>query len=410
MTDHRPTAHPANLQPAGASTVTTANWYWGPGNRWAYRNMRRLFPTARIARGKGPVTPLPVKTRHVDDIQFLDPVSGRKMTVGEMYGATHTDAFLVLKDGAIVVERYFNGMQPDDQHLLMSVSKSVAGSLTGLAVERGQLDLDRLVTAYLPELIGTVYDGATLRHALDMQIAMEFDYDETSSSSDIHRMDESVGWVPPGPHACKGIKAFLRTLTRKKGHHGEVFDYLTQQTSILTWCLERATGEEFAALLQRDIWEKLGAEEDAALVLDACQDGYTPPGLNMTLRDLGRFGQMMLQNGVYNGQRIVPEEWIQDIRHGGSKAAWAKAERNRARDQMVGFAEGAYRSYWYVADESCGRYMGLGLGGQMLVIDPVANMVAVKFTSSPTLNDGETAFITQYYAIAAIIAALAGGS
>jgi hypothetical protein len=389
--------------------VTTANWYWGPGNRWAYRNMRRLFPTARISRGKGPVSPLPSRIRDLDDLTFHDPVSGRQMTIGAMYGTTHADAFLLLQNGEIVIERYFNGMQADDQHLLMSVSKSVAGSLTGLAVERGQLDLDRLVTDYLPELVGTVYDDATVRHALDMQIAMEFDYDETSPLSDIHRMDESVGWVPRGPKACPGIKAFLRTLTRKTGRHGEVFDYLTQQTSVLTWCLERATGQEFATLLQQGIWEKLGAEEDAALVLDGQQDGYTPPGLNMTLRDLGRFGQMMLQNGVYNGQSILPEEWIHDIRKAGSKQAWAAAPDNRTRDKMAGFAKGSYRSYWYVADEKSGRYMGLGLGGQTLVIDPAANVVAVKFTSSPTLNDGEDAFITQYHAIDALIAALAAG-
>jgi hypothetical protein len=389
--------------------VTTANWYWGPGNRWAYRNMRRLFPTARIARGKGPVSPLPYRVREFDDLTFHDPISKRQMTIGDMYGATHSDAFLLLHKGEIVIERYFNGMQADDQHLLMSVSKSVAGSLTGLAVERGQLELDRLITDYLPELVGTVYDDATLRHALDMQIAMEFDYDETSPLSDIHRMDESVGWVPRGAKACPGIKAFLRTLIRKKGRHGEVFDYQTQQTSILTWCLERATGQEFATLLQQGIWEKLGAEEDAALVLDGQQDGYTPPGLNMTLRDLGRFGQMMLQNGVYNGQRILPEEWIRDIRKAGSKLAWAAAPDNRTRDQMAGFAKGSYRSYWYVADDASGRYMGLGLGGQTLVIDPATSTVVVKFSSSPSLNDGEDAFITQHQAIDALIAALAAG-
>src|SRR5260221_3898737 len=239
-----------------------------------------------------------------------------------------------------------------------------------------------------------------------MQISMEFDYDETSTTSDIHRMDESVGWVPRGPTAAKGVKEFLTTLTRKKSRHGEIYHYLTQQTNVLTWCLERATGQEYLELLQREIWQKLGAEANGALVLDGWQDGYTPAGLNFTLRDLGRFGQMMLQNGIYNGRRIVPEEWIQDIRHGGSQAAWTKAVDNRARDRMVGFAKGSYRSYWYVADPACSRYMALGLAGQMMVIDPVANMVAVKFSSSPAHDDGEAAFITQYQAIDAIIAAL----
>ena len=395
------------LQP-DIDPVTPATWYWGPGNRWSYRNMRRLFPTACIWRGTGPVAPLAMKPQAVDHVTFHDPVSKREMTIAEMYAATFTDGFLVLKDGTIAVERYFNGMQAHDLHLLMSVSKSVAGSLTGISVERGQLDLDKLVTDYVPELIGTAYDGATVRHALDMQISMDFDYDETSPTSDIHRMDESVNWVPRGPQACMGVKHFLTTLKTRLAEHGRLFDYQTQQTNVLTWCLERATGRDYADLLSADLWQKLGAEQDAALVLDGVQSGYTPAGLNMCLRDLGRFGQMMLQNGVYNGQRIVPEEWIADIRRNGSAAAWADEPDNRTRDSMAGFAHGSYRSFWYVADPARERYMALGLAGQMMVVDIRANIVAVKFSASPSLNDGESAFITQYHAIDAIIAALAG--
>src|SRR6185369_15282417 len=119
-------------------------------------------PTACIWRGTGPVAPLAMKPQAVDHVTFHDPVSKREMTIAEMYAATFTDGFLVLKDGTIAVERYFNGMQAHDLHLLMSVSKSVAGSLTGISVERGQLDLDKLVTDYVPELIGTAYDGATV--------------------------------------------------------------------------------------------------------------------------------------------------------------------------------------------------------------------------------------------------------
>jgi hypothetical protein len=90
--------------------VTPESWYWGPDNRWSFRNMRRLFPTARISRGDGPVTTLPVVTRAVDHIAFADPTSGTTLTVGDMYERTWLDALLVLKDGEIAVERYFNGM------------------------------------------------------------------------------------------------------------------------------------------------------------------------------------------------------------------------------------------------------------------------------------------------------------
>jgi CubicO group peptidase (beta-lactamase class C family) len=389
--------------------ITPDNWYWGPGNRWAFRNMRRLFPTARISRGEGPVTPLPVAIQPVDHIRFTDPVSGQPSRVGDIYAATWLDSLLVLKDGAIAAERYFNGAAPDEPHLLMSISKSIAGSLTGILVERGLVELEREVTSYLPELAGTAYEGATVRHLLDMQVAMRFDNDALSATSDINRMDESVGWVPRGPHAAPGIKAWLATLVdRPLGPHGEKFLYLSQGTSVLTWVLERATGVELPLLIQELIWSRLGAEHDAAMVLDGYQQSYSPAGLNITLRDLGRFGQMMLQDGIFGGRRIVPSEWIRDIRSAGSAAAWQAAVLNRARDTFKGYAAGAYRSFWWVAEPACGRYLGLGLGAQMLLIDPRANMVAVAFSSPPSAADGETASVTHYHAIDAIIGALSG--
>ncbi len=85
--------------------------------------------------------------------------------------------------------------------------------------------------------------------------------------------------------------------------------------------IERATNMDFAELLSRELWSKLGAERDAYVLLDGFQNAYTDPGLNTTLRDLGRFSQM-LQNGIYNGERIVPEEWIQDFRRNGDQNAW----------------------------------------------------------------------------------------
>jgi CubicO group peptidase (beta-lactamase class C family) len=390
--------------------VTPENWYWGPGNRWAWRNMRRIFPTARISRGSGPVAPLPSRFRAVDHLEFHDPVSGVALKVGQVFERHWVDGFLVLQDGAIVTERYFNGMRPDELHLLMSVSKSVVGSLAGLLVEAGTIDPAEQVTDYLPELAETAYAGATLRHLLDMAVGMEFDYDSFSTASDIYRMDESVGWVPrvpAGRNGSDGIKDFLGTLTRSKGEHGRAFDYQSQHTSALAWVLERTTGRDLADLVQSMIWEKLGAEHDAALVLDHRQTAYAPAGFNMSLRDLGRFADMILHDGLYNGQRIIPEEWLADIRSAVSAEAWALAEKTPARDSLAGFGQGSYRSYWYLGDPAGGRMMGLGLGNQMILIDPPSGVVAVVFSSPPTAADGELGRVTIYHAIDAIIRSLA---
>jgi CubicO group peptidase (beta-lactamase class C family) len=385
--------------------ITGANWYWGPGNRWSYRNTRRIFPNAEIRRESGPVAKLDYAIMDIiDGISFKHPTTGAVMTIPEMYSATDTDAFLVLKDGKIVTERYFNGMTPEDQHILMSVSKSVLGSLTGIIVAQGRLDPEALVTHYIPELKGSAYEGATVRNLLDMSVGVNFDENYSSKTSDLYRLDEAAGWVPRGPSADGGLHKYLSTLTKRLGAHGSAFRYASPHADAMAWVLERATNTDYAELLSKELWSKLGAERDAFVLLDGFQAAYSDPGLNMTLRDLGRFAQMMLQNGVYNGQRIVPEEWIQDIRHGGDSQAWKNGPAYSSLSKRAGYKNGSYRSFWYVADPQLGRYSAIGLAGQLIVIDPATSTVIVKFSSHSTPAGDKQE--VEYAAAAAIVDAL----
>lgn len=395
---------PNNSRAEIAPAVTVKNWYWGPGNQWSYKHTRRVFPSADVYRGTGPIADLEYAVRDIDTITFVHPITRKKMTVADMYAATNTDAFLVMKDGKIITERYFNGMRPHDTHLLMSVTKSVVGALTGIIVEQGLLDPNALVTDYVPELVGSAYEGATVRHVLDMSIGMAFDEDYSSKTSDLYRLDEAAGWVERGPNAADGLHEYLTTLKTKNGQHGDAFRYASPTTDLMGWILERATNTDFSELLSREIWRKLGAERDAYILLDGYQAAYTDPGLNTTLRDLGRFSQMMLQNGMYNGQRILPEEWIQDIRRNGDQNAWKNGASYDREKQTLGFKNGSYRSYWYVTDSTTGRYEARGLAGQLIVIDPTANLVIVKFSSNPTpTGDSE---LVQHAGALAIIDAL----
>jgi CubicO group peptidase (beta-lactamase class C family) len=389
---------------ATAPDITAANWYWGPGNRWAYKNTRRIFPTAEIPKGNGPVANLEYAVLDIDEITFTHPTTGAPMTIREMYTATDTDAFLVLRDGKIITERYFNGMKPEDQHLLMSVSKSVLGALAGIIVEQGRLDPQALITHYIPELKGSVYEGATVRNLLDMSVGLDFDENYSSKKSDLYRLDEAAGWVARGPSADGGLHKYLSMLTKRLGSHGDAFRYASPNADAMAWVLERATNTDFAELLSKELWSKLGAERDAFVLLDGFQAAYADPGVNTTLRDLGRFSQMMLQNGLYNGQRIVPEEWIQDIRHAGDAQAWKNSPAYAPLSKRVGYRNGSYRSFWYVADPRMGRYTAIGLAGQLIVIDPASSTVVVKFSSHSTPGSDKPE--VEYAGAAAIVDAL----
>jgi CubicO group peptidase (beta-lactamase class C family) len=146
-------------------------------------------------------------------------------------------------------------------------------------------------------------------------------------------------------------------------------------------------------------------------VLDHYQEAYTTPGLNVTLIDLARFAQMMAQGGRYNGRQIVPSEWVNAIRSGGDRAAWNAGVAGKDYDDikaLPGHLHGSYRDYWWGTESACGRFAGIGIGGQLVVVDPIANMVAVKLSSTPDIPSGATTTITAYQAIDTIIRTLSG--
>ena len=399
-------ADPTPLDPL---TINATNWYWGPANTWSWHNTRRIFPTAGISRGVGPVVSLTHDEHDLASITFTDPISQKTMSVAAMLDRTFTDGFLVLHHGKIAAESYRNGMTADDPHMLMSVSKSVMGALAGILAAQGKLDPAKLVTAYIPEMQGTVYEGATVRNLLDMTVDDPTERAAFTSAEGTAKayeaVDEAGGWLPSTSTTAPGLRAYLTSLHRPHGLHGQQFLYLDQSAILIGWVMERATGKDLSQLLTENLWSKLGPEHDASMMLDHYQQAYSSAGFNATLSDLARFGQMMAQNGRYNGQQIVPAPWVKDIQTAGA----AQQETGpSASAPYPGHRHGLYRNFWWVTEKSCGRFAGIGLGGQLLIIDPIADMVVVKFDSVPSPELDDATFSTQYAAIDAIIHSLSG--
>lgn len=379
--------------------VTIANMQEGPFNRWAFRNLRRLLPTASVWRGDGAVTELPVVPVNLDDIAFHDK-DGQTLTVKQHLDEGYTDGFVVLYEGTIVAERYGDGVDAHEPHLLMSVTKSFAGSLTGILVERGLLSPDDLVTDIIPEVAGSAYDGARLRHVLDMSVGMAYSEDYEDPESDVALLDVAAGWRPAREGAPDNLRDYIKTM-RPAGEHGAAFHYVSTNTDLLGWILERVSGVDFATLLSREIWQPMGAETDAYITVDRFGAPQTDGGLCVTTRDLARFGLLHLRNGVMNGRRIVPESWIRDFRENGDSEAW---DRGNFAETMPGCH---YRSKWYTDLKDDHRpFMGIGIHGQMLFVDPTASVVIARHSSHPAPVD-EKFFDDMARAFAAIAHALA---
>ena len=165
-------------------------------------------------------------------------------TVGEVLADTFTDAYLVLQDGELVTEWYGPLGAPDRVHALMSVSKSVVGCVAAVLIDRGQLDPDREITDYVPELATSGYAGALVRHVVDMRSGVRFVEEYANPDSDIRRLDEWVGWHP-GEGQPRGLYRFLATLSGE-APHGSRFLYRSAESDVLGWVCERAAGRPMA--------------------------------------------------------------------------------------------------------------------------------------------------------------------
>jgi CubicO group peptidase (beta-lactamase class C family) len=366
--------------PPPREQVTLENFRDFPYLRWSLLNMRELLPTANVSRGTGNARALEHAPLDLDSIRF-EGGDGSAMTVAQLIEDGYTDGFIVLKDGRIATERYFNDLRPDQPHLLQSISKSFAGVLAGILADRGALDPDAPVVDIIPEIAGSVYADATVRHVLDMTVGIEFDEDYENPESEVGALAVAIGWAPRVDREVPdGLRHFLGRL-QPEGEHGAMFHYVSANSDLLGWVLERTSGLSFAELLSREIWQPMGAEFDAYIALDRLGAPITCGGLCVALRDLARFGQLNLEGGAVDGRQIVPRSWIEDTLSRGDNRAWTRGEF------IEQWPKGSYRNQWWVSGDDHGVYCGFGIHGQVVYVDPAAGVVIAKQSTHPLAWD-----------------------
>ena len=299
------------------------------------------------------------------------------MTWAESLAANHTDGILILHRGRIVYERYFGVLAAHRQHIAFSVTKSFVATVAATLIAEGALDEGATVARYLPELQSSALGDATIRQLLDMTTSIDYTEDYADPQSPVWDLSRAGGFLsrPPGYQGPESFFDYLKTL-KKSSPHGERFIYKTPNTDTLGAVLRRVTGKSLSELLSERIFARLGAEHDAFFTVDPTGAEFAGGGLNLTLRDLARFGELMRLNGRYNGQQIVPKAVIDDIRKGGDRALFAPA----GYKTLPGWS---YRNMWWISHNEDGAFTARGIHGQAIYIDPAAEMVIVRFASSP---------------------------
>lgn len=358
------------------------SYYRFPAFRWSVAHFRQLMPTINVSRGLGAPVPLASALRKdIDAISFTPLGSQQKMTWEQSLAAAYTDGIVVLHRGQIVYERYFGALQADGQHGAMSVTKSVMGTLGATLVAEGKLDANKQVSAYVPELAQSAFGNATVRQVLDMTTGLKFSEDYADPKAEVWAHAQA-GSPLPKPKDYTGPRSYFEFLqtVQPQGKHGEAFAYKTVNSDVLGWIIARATGRDVAQLLSERIWSRIGAEQDAYLTVDSTGTPFAGGGLNTGLRDLARFGELLRNDGRFNGEQILPKAVTQDIRRGGDQQKFAKA----GYTLLPGFS---YRDMWWVSHNDHGAYMARGVHGQRIYIDPKAEMVIVRYASHPIASN-----------------------
>ncbi|MEN3373519.1 serine hydrolase [Dechloromonas sp. ZS-1] len=353
-----------------------------PQWRWSVANFRQLMPTVNVSRGLTPAVPLKARQRNdIDVLTFVPLGREQPMTWAQSLQENYTDGIVILHRGELVYERYFGVLKPEGQHGAMSVTKTFVGTLAALLVAEGTLDPGRKVADYVPELAQSAFGSATVRQLMDMTTAIRFSEDYADPKAEVWA-HAAAGNPLPKPADYQGPRTYYEFLAtvQQAGQHGEAFHYRTANSDALGWVLARVSGRSVAQLLSERIWQKLGAEQDAYMSVDSIGTPFAGGGLNLGLRDLARFGEMLRNQGRYNGQQILPESVVADIRRGGSTADFAQA----GYTQLSGWS---YRNMWWVTHNPHGAFMARGVHGQALYVDPVAEMVIARFASHPVAGN-----------------------
>ncbi len=358
--------------------IDIETWDRPPANRWSFRNVRSVLPT-RAVPAATPFQLLRAEQR-LEDLE-LPTRDRRAATLSALLRENETDACLVLHRGRIVFERYFDGMTERDLHLSQSVSKSLVGTLVGLLEVRGQLDLQRPVADYVPELSECGYKGASLWQVLDMRSGVGFVEDYEDPDCDIGGLERASAWKERRPGETFDTYDFVLTLKQERPHGG-AFRYRSIETEVLGWVLERVSGLSLADLLSQALWQPMGAEAEACFTIDRAGTCLADGGFNATLRDYARFGLLYANEGALGGRQILPPAWVAACRT-GDVAAFAEAPNVAMRD----LPQACYSRQWWVLDRDAGILAALGIYGQMIYVDPSRETVVVALSSWPKSLD-----------------------
>src|SRR6266568_667819 len=310
-------AKPASMR----AQVTVENWDKGGAlSHWVYTHLSEVFPAA-IVRRTGAIVDLPEELRSEIGGLVLKEDDGSSRTLDQFVNDGAVDGCIVLHAGKIVYEKYPT-IQPNDLHLIYSVTKAFVLTTLAILEDQGQVDLQKPVENFLPELKGSAWAGIRLRDIADMRSGTE----GNESSNDAYRnpahkqfqLEATLGWQPrTAPNLPEAVRrgdllAFLGTLKREH-KPGETWAYTSSNTAAIAEVISRVIGKSLADTISELLRSKIGAEHDALLAENERGFPVAHAGMAATLRDVARFGLLFTKNPAPGQPNVITEQIVRRI-------------------------------------------------------------------------------------------------
>jgi CubicO group peptidase (beta-lactamase class C family) len=327
-----------------------------------FRNIDRLFPTRALAPSATPYA-LPKSDKQITNVQFT--ASSKKYDIYDYLALNRVSGLLILKDGKIANETYQYGNTEKTRWMSMSVAKSITSTLIGMAVKDGYIgSINDVVTKYVPRLAGTAYGGVTIRNVMMMASGTKWNETYTDPTSDRRALLNAQ--ISQKAGSLMDVMAALPRATTP----GSIMNYSTGETQVAGEIVIGATKKNLADYLQEKIWSKYGMEATANWWLDS-PDGHEigGSGFSATLRDFGRFGLFIMNDGFINGTQVLPAGWV--------------AEAGSPKVLTTGLTEKDYGYLWWVTTSGQSlidqAFYGTGIFGQNVYINQKEKVVIVTW-------------------------------
>ena len=360
-----------------------AAFVYGPGALRVYRimhlydedkiannfiNMNKLFTTSEPIQPSSKAKPLP-KSDKPFSLPSTFYFEDKDQDLNAALKHFKTDGLLIIKEGEVVYEEYFNGNSQTTRHISWSVAKSFLSSLVGIAVNDGLIDdINDPITKYLPDFKNTGYDGIKIKNILQMSSGVLFNEDYADPNSDINKFGVAIA-------RGTSFRDFAKTLTKDK-EQGTYNHYVSIDSQMLGLLLDKVTGMPLREYLQMHIWEKIGMEDEAYYLADNEDVDLALGGLNATLRDYAKFGLLYLNKGKWDNEQVVPEAWV-DASH-----AMDLPHLQPGAGDDLSSSDWGYGYQWWVPGCPNTDYTASGVYNQYIYVDPVTETVIAKISSN----------------------------